>query len=151
MTTGTEPSELERLKQELDQEHQMHLRALADFDNYRRRVDRDRDSAALQSKRGIILSLLELLDGFERALPHLADEPSSEGVRAIHRQLMNLLDTHGVTPFDSVGEEFNPELHEAIGSAPSEQYQPGTVTEEVRRGYRWRDGLLRPALVRVAQ
>ena len=151
MTTGTEPSELERLKQELDHEHQMHLRALADFDNYRRRVERDRASAALQSKRGILLSLLELLNGFDRALPHLTDAPSSEGVRAIHRQLTGLLDAQGVTPFDTVGEAFNPELHEAIGSTASDQHQPGTVTEEVRRGYRWSDGLLRPARVRVAQ
>ena len=151
MTTGTEPSELERLKQELDNEHQMYLRALADFDNYRRRVERDRASAALESKRGILLSLIDLLDSFDRALPHLTDAPSSQGVRAIHRQLTGLLDAQGVTPFDSIGEAFNPELHEAIGSAHSDHHQPGTVAEEVRRGYRWSDGLLRPARVRVAQ
>ena len=151
MTTGTEPSELERLKQELDQEHQMHLRALADFDNYRRRVERDRAGAAQQSKRDIVLSLIELLDSFDRALPHLTDVPSSEGIRAIHRQLMSLLDAQGVTSFDTVGEAFNPELHEGIGSAPSDQYEPGTVMEEVQRGYRWKDGVLRPARVRVAQ
>jgi molecular chaperone GrpE len=151
MTTGTEPSEVERLKQELDQEHQMHMRALADFENYRRRMERDRETAALQSRRGIILPLLELLDGFERALPHLRDEPSAEGIRAIHRQLLGLLDAQGVTPFNSLGEEFNPELHEALGSEPSEQHRPGTITEEVRRGYRWHNDLLRPALVRVAQ
>jgi len=87
MTTGTEPSELERLKQELDNEHQMYLRSLADFDNYRRRVERDRASAAIESKRGIILSLIDLLDSFDRALPHLTDAASSEGVRAIRRQL----------------------------------------------------------------
>ena len=115
MTTGTEPSELERLKQELDNEHQMYLRSLADFDNYRRRVERDRASAAIENKRGIILSLIDLLDSFDRALPHLTDAASSEGVRAIRRQLASLLESHGVTSFDSVGEVFNPELHEAIG------------------------------------
>jgi molecular chaperone GrpE len=99
----------------------------------------------------MVLPLLDLVDGFERALQHLTDEPSSEGIRAIHRQLLSLLDAQGVTPFDSLGEEFNPELHEAIGSEPGEGKNPGTVTEEVRRGYRWRDGLLRPALVRVAK
>jgi molecular chaperone GrpE len=151
MTTETEPSELERVKQELDNEHQMYLRSLADFDNYRRRVERDRASAASENKRGIILSLIDLLDSFDRALPHLTDAPSSEGVRAIHRQLMAMLDSHGVMPFDAVGEAFNPELHEAIGSVPSDHHEPGTVAEEVRRGYRWSEGLLRPARVRVAR
>jgi molecular chaperone GrpE len=149
--TGTEPSEVDRLKQELEQEHQMHMRALADFENYRRRMERDRETAAVQNRRSMLVPLLDLADGFERALRHLTDEPSSEGIRAIHRQLLGMLDAQGVTPFDSLGEEFNPELHEAIGSDPSEGKKPGTVTEEVRRGYRWRDGLLRPALVRVAK
>jgi molecular chaperone GrpE len=149
--TGTEPSEVDRLKQELEQEHQMHMRALADFENYRRRMERDRETAAVQNRRSMLVPLLDLADGFERALRHLTDEPSSEGIRAIHRQLLGMLDAQGVTPFDSLGEEFNPELHEAIGSDPSERKKPGTVTEEVRRGYRWRDGLLRPALVRVAK
>jgi molecular chaperone GrpE len=151
MTTGTEPSELDRLKQELDNEHQMYLRSLADFDNYRRRVERERASTTIENKRGIILSLIDILDSFDRALPHLTDAPSSQGVRAIHRQLVGLLESHGVTPFDSIGEAFNPELHEAIGSAHSDHHQPGTVAEEVRRGYRWSEGLLRPARVRVAE
>jgi molecular chaperone GrpE len=151
MTTGTEPSELERLKQELDNEHQMYLRSLADFDNYRRRVERDRASAAIESKRGIILSLIDLLDSFDRALPHLTDAASSEGVRAIYRQLTGLLGAHGVTPFETIGAAFNPELHEAIGFSVSDKHPPGTVTEEVRRGYRWSEGLLRPARVRVSQ
>lgn len=151
MTTGPTLSELDRLKRDLDNEHEMYLRSLADFDNYRRRVERERTSAAIENKRGIMLSLIDILDSFDRALPHLADVPSSQGVRAIHRQLAGLLESHGVTPFDSAGEVFNPELHEAIGSAQSDHHQPGTVAEEVQRGYRWTGGLLRPARVRVAQ
>jgi molecular chaperone GrpE len=74
-----------------------------------------------------------------------------EGVEAIHRQLLSLLKAQGVTAFDTLGESFNPELHEAVGSAPNDQYKPGSVAEEVRRGYRWGGELLRPSRVRVAR
>ena len=75
--TGDAPSEIDRLKEELRREHEMYLRALADYDNYRRRVERDRSTAARSGKREIILSLLDVLDGFDRALQHIGDAPSS--------------------------------------------------------------------------
>jgi molecular chaperone GrpE len=151
-TAGDEPSEVERLKEEVRREHDMYLRALADFDNYRRRVDRERSTAARSGKREIMLSLLEVLDGFDRALSHIRDEPSSvaEGLQALHRKLLGLLEAQGVTPLQSLGETFNPELHDAIGSFQSEKFEPGTVADEVQRGYRWGDDVLRPARVRVA-
>src|SRR2546426_3230355 len=136
-----EPSEVERLKEELRREHEMYLRALADFDNYRRRVERERATAARSGTREIILSLLPVLDGFDRALEHLGAKPSSmtEGVLAIQRKLMSLLEAQGVTPFNSVGETFNPELHEAIGSVKSNAHKSGEIVDEVQRGYRWGD------------
>jgi molecular chaperone GrpE len=145
-------AEIERLKEELRREHDMLLRALADFDNYRRRVERDRGAAARSGKREVILSLLEVLDGFDRALEHIGDAPSSvaQGVQAIHRNLLSVLDRHGVTGFNSVGETFDPHLHDAIGTAESEEVEPGAVAEELQRGYRWGDEVLRPARVRVA-
>jgi molecular chaperone GrpE len=151
-TTSDESTEIERLKEDLRREHDMVLRALADFDNYRRRVERDRASADRSGKREIILSLLEVLDGFDRALQHLNDAPSSvsEGVQALHRKLLGLLEAQGVIPMQSVGETFNPELHDAIGTVRSEEVEPNTVAEEMQRGYRWGDDVLRPARVRVA-
>ncbi len=151
--TGTETSELDRLREELRVEHDMHLRALADFNNFRKRVERERMSLAQSGKRELLLSMLELVDGFDRALKHAGDEPSPvyEGVQAIHRQLLNLLEAHGVKPFESRGEAFNPELHEAIGSVENEEIEPGVVVDELQRGYRWGDELLRPARVRVSQ
>jgi molecular chaperone GrpE len=150
---GAGLSEIERLKEDVRREHDMYLRALADFDNYRRRVERERASAARSGKRDLILSLLELLDAFDCALQHMGDAPSavSEGVQAIHRKLLALLEEQGVAPFESVGEPFDPSLHEAIGSVESDHYEPGVVADEARRGYRWGDELLRPARVRVAQ
>jgi molecular chaperone GrpE len=152
-TGGDEPSEIERLKDELSREHDQYLRALADFENYRRRVERDRSSAARGGKREVILPLLDVLDGFDRALQHIDDVPPSiaEGLLALQRQLLRLLEAQGIAPLKSMGEPFNPELHDAIGVVQTEDVEPGAVAEELQRGYRWGDDVLRPARVRVAQ
>src|SRR5436305_13424155 len=106
IATGDEASEVERLKEELRREHEMYLRALADFDNYRRRVERERAAAAFSGKREILLPLLGVIDGFDRALEHMDDAPTpvSEGSLAIHRTLLGLLEAHGVTTLNSLAE-----------------------------------------------
>jgi molecular chaperone GrpE len=146
-------AETERLKEELAREHDMYLRALADFENYRRRVERDRSTAARSGKRDVILPLLDVLDGFDRALSHIGDQPSSvvQGLQALHRKMLAVLEAQGVTPFQSVGEAFNPELHDAIGSVESDEFESGAVADELQRGYRWGDDVLRPARVRVTR
>jgi molecular chaperone GrpE len=142
-----------RLKQELSREHEIYLRNLADFENYRRRVERERASVAQAGKREMALSLLDVLDDFERALEHMDEAPASvsAGLSAIYRRLAGLLESQGVIPFESVGRPFDPALHEAAGSVKSDEQEPGVVLEELRRGYRWGEELLRPARVRVAQ
>jgi molecular chaperone GrpE len=151
--SAADAGELERLKAEVQREHDLYLRALADHDNYRRRVERERSSAARSGKREIILPLLDVLDGFDRALEHMGRAPSSviEGFQALQRKLLGLLAAHGVTPLSSVGQTFNPEVHEAVGTVQSDEIEPNTVAEELQRGYRWGDDVLRPARVRVAQ
>ena len=150
---GDEPSEIERLKQELHREHDLYLRALADFENYRKRVERDRGTASRAGKREIILPLLDVLDGFDRALQHVDDTPPSviEGLLGLQRQLSRLLEAQGIRPIESLGEPFNPEVHDAIGMIQSDEVTSGAVAEELQRGYRWDDELLRPARVRVAR
>jgi molecular chaperone GrpE len=153
-TEAAEPSaEVERLRQELAREHDMYLRSLADFDNYRRRVERDRATAGRAGKREIMLPLLEVLDGFDRALSHMNEAPPglAVGLQALHRKLLGLLEAQGVTPLTTVGETFNPALHEAMGSVDSEDVESGAVAEELQRGYRWGDEVIRPARVRVAR
>jgi molecular chaperone GrpE len=151
-TTGAESREIEQLKEQLRQEHDIYLRALADFENYRKRVESERTNAAQRGKGEIIRSLLDVVDGFEQALQHIGEAPASlsEGLKAIYRRLQNLLERQGVTPIQSLGQKFDPRLHEAIDSVRSDKYEPGTVVEEIQRGYRWNDELLRPARVRVA-
>ena len=130
-----------------------YLRLLADFDNYRRRVERERTSAAQTGKRDIILSLLDVVDDFERAMQYMQDErsPLAEGVNSIYRKMLGVLEAAGAAPFNSVGETFSPDLHEAVGSVSSHEYPPGVVAQEARRGYRQGAGVLRPARVLVSE
>jgi molecular chaperone GrpE len=140
-------------KEKLRREHEIYLRSIADFNNYRQRIERERANAALIGKREMILSLLDFLDDFERALKHIdeSEVSVSEGLHATHRRLASLLESHGVTTFESVGHPFDPSLHEAVGSADSDEQDPDTVFDELSPGYRWGDELLRPARVRVAR
>jgi molecular chaperone GrpE len=149
----TETTELERLQEQLRTEHEMYLRALADFENYRRRVERESARTVRSGKREIILSMLDVLDGFDRALQHAGKDQSSlfDGLQAIHRKLLAILQAQGIAPFDSVGQTFDPALHEAIAAVAANGHPSGTIVEDVQRGYRWGDEVLRPARVRVAQ
>jgi molecular chaperone GrpE len=146
-------SENEQLKEELRREHEIYLRSIADFDNYRRRIERERADAARTGRREIVLSLLDVLDDFEHALAHIDRSPASvsAGLRAIHKRLVGLLQAQGVAPFESIGHPFDPALHEAVASEESPEQEPGTVLDELSTGYRWGDDLLRPARVRVAR
>jgi len=146
-------AEIERLKQALNREHAMHLRALADFDNYRKRVQRERESAAQAGKRQLVLALLDVMDDFERALAYANTAPESilRGARVIHQRLTDLLQGQGVVPYTSTGQPFDPALHEAVDVINTDRATPGVVLNELSHGYRWGDEVLRPARVRVAQ
>ncbi|MGD0310525.1 MAG: nucleotide exchange factor GrpE [Acidobacteriota bacterium] len=150
---GAENTEHERLKAELSREHDLYLRTLADFDNYRRRVERERAVSAQAGKRELILPLLEVLADFDRALEHLGDVPEwmSSGFVAIYRRLISILQAQGIVSYESLGDTFDPARHEAVGMTESQDVEPGTIVAELSRGYRWGDEVLRPARVRVAQ
>lgn len=146
--------ELERLEQELEATRDQLLRTLADFDNYRRRIEREADSIGQAGKRDLILGLLDVMDSFDQAYALVADDPKAvEGLQAIHRQLLSLLELHDVSPFNSLGESFDPEWHEALSTISAEEtrVKSGTIVQEFQKGYRWGNKLLRPARVEVAQ
>ncbi len=147
-----EQSDIESLRAQLRSEHDMYLRSLADFDNYRRRAERDVSNAVERGKRGLILAFLEVVDSLDSALQQVSGAPAAllEGLAAIHRKAITLLEKEGVTPFKSVGEPFNPAVHEAVASIVSDQHAPGIVVEELQPGYRAGDTVLRPARVRVS-
>lgn len=158
--TKAEPTETERLKAEnaqlredLSREHEVYLRNAADFDNYRKRVERDRVQETQAGKRALILALLDVMDDFERALAHASQEPQPvvDGLRASYRRLAALLAAEGVTTFKSLGQPFDPARHEALGSVESDEQESDTVLNVLQPGYHWGEVLLRPARVRVAR
>ncbi len=146
-------TEIERLKEELRREHEQYLRAMADCDNYRKRVERDQAMAIRRGKRDLLLAILETLDEFEQALKHSEQKPGSllQGMELIQRLLYNRIRAEGVLQFRSAGEAFDPKLHEAVGTASVERSAPGTMVDEIRSGYKWGEDVLRPARVIVAQ
>jgi molecular chaperone GrpE len=143
--------EIERLQELLITERDRNLRTLADFKNYRRRVERDGNKLAEEGKRSIIVHLLDIVDDLEKAMQSTgnAQQPVVQGVRIIHKKLLALLESHGVHPFESTGTPFNHDIHEAVAIAEHKSLQPGTVIDVLRRGYLWNNQLLRPAQVRV--
>jgi molecular chaperone GrpE len=145
--------DIDKLRDDLRDERDRNLRTLADFTNYRRRIERDGHKLAEEGKRDIILPLLGIIDDLENALRWSnGDEPSVvRGVRLIHHKCLALLEAQGVRPFESVGTQFNPHRHEAVAVAEQENREPGTVVDELRRGYLWNNELLRAAQVRVAE
>jgi molecular chaperone GrpE len=146
--------ELARAAEERDQLRDRLLRTTAEFDNYRKRVDRDRKEMADRAAEAILIEILPIIDDLERALaaPDAGEgaEGYRRGVELIHRQLLDLLTRRGVTPIETTGETFDPHLHQAVSSEPSADHHEGEIIEEFRRGYRLGDRLLRPAMVKVA-
>jgi molecular chaperone GrpE len=150
---GSDAEGIEGLRAELAREHDRYQRTRADFENYRRRVERDRDGAAQQAKRELLLALVDLADGFDRALVHVQESPESvaAGLSGMQRQLKSLLEAEGVKPFESVGQPFDPTRHEAVAMVRDFDGEGGTVVDEAGRGYLWKGDLLRAARVRVAE
>ena len=140
---------------ERDEYRDLLLRKQAEFDNYKKRVERDRAEANRHAERMLIVALLPLLDDFERALGTPAEAGGAEAYRAgielIYRQLLETLRKRGVTAIDTAGARFDPELHEAVAYQASEGHEDGDVIDELRRGYRFHEKLLRAAMVRVAK
>ena len=140
-----------RLKEDLAAERERGLRMLAEFDNYRKRTRRERAVAEQEGKREVLLALLDVMDHLDRALLHLgeASDAVADGFRLIHQRFKEVLESNGVTSFDSEGKPFDPTVHEAISVIDGDGDESGTVYAEDRRGYLINDELLRPARVAV--
>jgi molecular chaperone GrpE len=131
------------------------LRMTAEFDNYRKRVERERRELSEAAAADLIRDLLPIIDDLERAIAAAAGTTSDsalvKGIELTHRQLIEQLKRRGVESVSSVGQMFNPEMHEAVGSVPANGRPEGEVVAEFRKGYRAGGRLLRPAMVQVAK
>lgn len=139
-------AEIDRLKQQL-------LRLQADFDNFRKRTRQEREELQWFATRKLLTDLLPVTDNFDRALSTFSAETDVETVRAgvemVHRQLLTVLQGHDVVPMDTVGQPFDPNIHEAVMQEPADDRPAGIVAEEFQKGYRIGDKVLRPAMVKV--
>ena len=152
-------SELKRVEAEAAELKNQIARRQADFENYRKRVERERTETYNRVVADIAAKLLPVVDNLKRALDAEASVEAAEsdefrhflsGVDLINKQLNGVLDALGVKPIVAVGEQFNPHIHEAVVSEPTDDYAPDTVIQEIVAGYRLGDKLIRPALVKVA-
>jgi len=146
--------ELEALRLERDEQIAAHQRTAADFANFRRRTTEEREREAGLAAEGLLMKLLAVADDLDRAMANLpielADQPWTEGIGAIHRKLLALLESEEVRPYDSIGAAFDPREHEAVAQRTESGKPAGEVLEEHRKGWRIRDRVLRPAVVSVA-
>lgn len=149
-----EPESQEALLRERDDVQDRLLRVTAEYDNYRKRTDRERRELSDAVAGDFARDLLPALDDLERALaapPQPGDQVLREGVELIHKQLTEALRRRNITPFESVGQQFDPSWHEALSGEAVPGKPEGEILAEVRRGYRVGSRLLRPALVQVVK
>ena len=130
------------------------LRVQADYDNFRRRTQKEKEELAKYASAKLIENILPVVDNFERAIAASAGtndyESLSKGVDMIFRQFMQSLQNEGLVVMNPVGEPFNPEFHQAIMNVETDEYEEGIVVEEVQKGYLLKDKVLRPAMVKVS-
>ena len=152
-------AELKRVEAENAELKDRFARRQADFENYRKRVERERTETYNRVVADVAAKLLPVVDNMKRALETEASMEASEsdefrhflsGVDLIYKQLNGVLDALGVKPIVAVGEQFDPHIHEAVATEASDDYEPDTVMQEIVAGYRLGDKLIRPALVKVA-
>lgn len=145
------PETDEGLRQENTELKNRYLRTLADFDNLRKRTEREKADFARYATSGVLKDLIPALDNFDRALEHSdADDEFHKGVELIYKQLYDVLTKHGLRTIDEVGAHFDPNIHEAVVREEDSSVPSHTVTAILQKGYFLHDRLLRPALVKVA-
>ncbi|CAM3115124.1 nucleotide exchange factor GrpE [Paenibacillus lupini] len=149
-----EDSRLEELEKLAEENQQRYLRAQADFDNFRRRTQKEKEDLAQYASMKLIGQLLPVVDNFERAVSAATANQDfdalAKGVDMIFRQLEQTLQQEGLKAMEAVGEAFNPEFHQAIMTVESDEHEEGIVVEEVQKGYILKDRVLRPAMVKVS-
>ncbi len=149
-------ADINKKEQELASTKDALLRTAADFENYRKRSEKEINEIRKFAAKQLLLDFLPVMDNFERAIEHLPDsteEPVKNmvtGIKMIKDGFLATLRRHGAEPFDSLGKTFDPNIHEALTQMPTNEYEPGQICQVMERGYMLHDRLLRPAKVVVA-
>lgn len=145
----TEDREVSKEEEELNVRY---LRLAADFQNYKRRVEKEKSDIYAYANEKIVVELLDVIDNFERALEHSNDsEGFAEGMNMIFKQLKGVLEKSGVEEMNATGELFDPSIHHAVLTENSVEYESGKVTQVLQKGYLLNKKVIRPAMVKVAE
>lgn len=150
-----EPTELEQLQAKLDEQENSYLRLRADFDNYRRRVQKDTEAASMYRAQALVTDLLPVLDNFERAMdtnPHNEEAQTLlKGLDMVFRTFKQALESEGVEEISPDGQTFDPNFHQAVMQEPSDTHESGIVIQTLQKGYQLKGRIIRPAMVKVSE
>lgn len=148
-----ESMEQETLKVEEEAAETKYLRLMADFQNYKKRVEKEKKDIYAFANEKIVLDLLDVIDNFDRALAHQSEDGSviTEGMNKIYKQLKGVLEKNGVEEIEAIGQEFDPNIHNAVMSEESKDYEPNKVTLVMQKGYFLNKKVIRHTMVRVAK
>lgn len=143
-------------KQELiDELNDKLKRSMAEFDNFRKRTDKEKNQMYEIGARDVIDKILPVVDNFERAFQGLSEEdmkdPFISGMDMVYKQLMTAFESLGVTPIEALGVEFDPNLHNAVMQVASEEYESGIVAQELQKGYKYKENVVRHSMVAVVE
>lgn len=145
----------EKLQEKVDELEDRVKRQMAEFENFRKRTDKEKTAMFETGAKSVIEKILPVVDNFERGLSVLSEEeksaPFAEGMNKIYKQLMDELEKLEVKPIETVGCEFDPNLHNAVMQVESEEYESGVIAQELLKGYTYRDSVVRHSMVAVVQ
>lgn len=140
-------------KEQIEQLEDKVKRQLAEFENFRNRTEKEKHAMFETGAKSVIEKMLPVVDNFERGLATVPEDkkedPFVDGMNRIYKQLMTELENIGVKPIEAVGQEFDPNLHNAVMQVESQEYESGTVAQELQRGYTYRDSVVRHSMVAV--
>lgn len=143
------------LKEQIEQLEDRVKRQMAEFENFRKRTDREKQAMFETGAKSVIEKMLPIVDNFERGLATVPEEnmedPFVDGMNRVYKQLLTELDNIGVKPIEAVGQEFDPNLHNAVMQVASEEYETGVVAQELQKGYTYRDSVVRHSMVAVVE
>ena len=143
------------LKEKVDELNDKVMRQMAEFENFRKRTEKEKAQMFEQGQSNVLSKLLPVIDNFERGLAAVPeaekDGAFADGMNKIYKQLMKEVEDLGVTPIEAVGKEFDPNLHNAVMQVESQEYESGVVAQELQKGYMFHDNVLRHSMVAVSQ
>lgn len=150
-----EENEIQQLKDELKEQEEKYLRLYAEFENYKRRIQKENQTLKTYQAQGVLTDILPTIDNIERALQIEGDDESfkslQKGVQMVYESLLRALEENGLEKIEALGQQFDPNFHQAVMQDNDDSYESGEVTQELQTGYKLKDRVLRPSMVKVNQ